>query len=313
MRILITGDTGYLGSAIVRAARTRGHDVVVLSRHASRHDLGCAGIDGDVRHAADVARAAEGCEGICHTAALVAVWRPRRTDFDEINVGGLQNVLDVAGRSGITRLVYTSSFLALPPRGHTRPGDWNDYQRTKVEGDRLATRLVERGMPLIRLYPGVIYGPGPPTEGNLLGRMLADHLAGRLPGLIGADRIWSFAFVEEVARAHVTALERGVPGSSYALGGENVPQIRPFEIAREITGRPLPRRIPGSVARVVALGEEMLAAGGRTPRLTRGTVRVLEQDWPLDSGSAMRDLDYRPTALADGVREVLASLGSRVV
>ena len=83
------------------------------------------------------------------------------------------------------------------------------------------------------LYPGVVYGPGVMSEGNLVGRLLADHRAGKLPGLIGADRVWSFSWVDDVAAAHVRALERAAPGSRYQLGGENAPQIRPFEILRE--------------------------------------------------------------------------------
>jgi NAD+-dependent farnesol dehydrogenase len=309
MRILVTGATGYLGRAIVNAARTRGHDTVAFARHATTAGLPCETRDGDVRDRAAIESAAQGCDAVCHTAALVAVWRRRRADFDEVNVGGLQNVIDVVNRLQVRRAVYTSSFLALPPKGAVVPGDWNDYQRTKAAADRLAAEAVARGTPLIRLYPGVIYGPGRMTEGNLLGRMISDHMAGKLPGMIGADRIWSFAAVEDVAAAHIAALERGTPGAAYHLGGENARQIAPFEILRDIKGHALPRRIPGWIARAAALVEEGLARTfGRTPQLTRGTVAILEHDWPLGHESAARDLGYQIRPLRDGVRNLLASM-----
>jgi farnesol dehydrogenase len=309
MRILVTGATGYLGRAIVRAARRHGHETVAFARHARSSGIDGEAVDGDVRQRSNLEDAAAGCDAICHTAALVAVWRRNRQEFDEVNVGGLQHVLAIAERLSIRRVVYTSSFLALPPKGASEPGGWNDYQRTKAAADRVAAQAAERGAPLIRLYPGVIYGPGSMTEGNLVGRMIADHIAGSLPGVIGADRIWSFAYVDDVAAAHVAAIERGIAGAHYELGGVNAPQMAPFEILKAITGRRLPRRIPPSAGRAVALVEESLAALiGRTPQLTRGTVSILEHDWPLGHERASRDLGYHVTPLEDGVRQVIAAI-----
>ncbi len=156
----------------------------------------------------------------------------------------------------MARLVYTSSFLALPPAGHATHGATNDYQRTKVAGLALARAAAARGVPIVSMVPGVIYGPGAATEGNLVGRLVHDHLAGRLPGIVGADRVWSFAYVEDVAAAHVAALTKGETGREYALGGDNVPQMRLFEILRQIRGTPLPRRIPFGLATALAYLEE---------------------------------------------------------
>ena len=130
-------------------------------------------------------------------------------------MGGLRTVLRVAAALGVPRVLYTSSFLALPPTGATAPQSWNDYQRTKVAADRVAAGAVSQGAPLVRLYPGVVYGPGPLTEGNLIGGMIADHLDGRLPGLIGATRRWSYAYIDDVAAGHAAALEQGRVGRQY--------------------------------------------------------------------------------------------------
>ena len=209
MRVLVTGGTGYLGRAVVQALAAAGHEPVVFARTAAASGLPGALVNGDVRHRAALHQAADGCEAICHMAALVSLWRRRAQDFDEVNVGGLEHVLAVAGARGIPRVLYTSSFLALPPSDGLMPLRTNDYQRTKVEAEHVAAEAARQGAPLIRLYPGVVYGPGRATEGNLVGRLVADHLAGRLPGLIGADRVWSYAYMDDVAQGHVAALERG--------------------------------------------------------------------------------------------------------
>jgi farnesol dehydrogenase len=307
MRVLITGATGYLGRALVTALRESGHSTVAFSRHASAGGLPGEAFDGDVRDPAALARAAAGCDALCHAAALVSVWRKRREDFDDVNVGGLGNALDAARSAGMARIVYTSSFLALPPTGASEPGRWNDYQRTKVLADELASRAVADGAPVIRVYPGVIYGPGALTQGNLIGTMVSDHLRGRLPGIVGAERVWSYAWIEDVARGHVAALERGQAGGRYRLGGENAPQMRVFEVVRDLTGRRLPRRLPAWLARAVGALEELKAnATGRPPRLTAGTVDVLTRDWAMESGDAIRELDYRIAPLGEGIARVVA-------
>ena len=131
----------------------------------------------------------------------------------------------------------------------------------------------------------MVYGPGPATEGNLVARLLHDHLHHRLPGIVGADRQWSFAWIDDVAEAHVSALDRGRPGAEYIVGGENAPQMRLFEIARDVTGRRLPRRLPAGLIRLAgALDEARAWVAGPPPLVTRGAVDIFREDWPLDSG-----------------------------
>lgn len=311
MKILVTGGTGYLGRAVVRALAARGHRLVVFARTARRSGLPGTHVDGDIRDRAALEGAAAGCEAICHMAALVSIWRKRREDFDDVNVGGLQNVLAVASAAGIRRVVYTSSFLALTPRGRETPLEANDYQRTKVAADRLAASAVQSGNSLIRIYPGVIYGPGSLTEGNLIGRLIADHLKGRLPGLVGPELPWSYAFVEDVASGHCAAVERGAEGAAYVLGGENAPQQRVFDLVRSMTGRKPPRRIPFGVATALGAVEELrVSTFGGTPLITRGTVDIFRQDWSLDSSLAVRDLGYTMTPLVNGIHRTLESLTS---
>ena len=307
MRVLVTGGTGYLGSAIVRALVRQGHEPVVFARRASAAGLPGRAVDGDIREATAVRRAAEGADAICHAAAIVSVWRPRPADFDGVNVGGLESVIHAARALGTPRVIYTSSFLALPPADASAVLTANDYQRTKVRACAVARAAADAGLPIVTLVPGVLYGRGAATEGNLIGRLVADHLAGRLPGLIGADRRWSYAYVDDVADAHVRALSRGGVGQEYLLGGENAPQMRVFEILREITGATLPRRLPFALASAAAVFEETRArVTGRPPRLTRGVVEIFRHDWSMDSTRSAGELDYRVAPLEPGLRAMLA-------
>ena len=308
MKVLVTGGTGYLGRAIVLALARASHTTVVFARRASQSGLPGQLVDGDIRDRDALGRAADGVDAICHTAALVSIWRARRAEFDEINVDGLRNVIDVCRTRRITKLVHTSSFLARPAFAFGSFGGANDYQRTKVAGLEVARAAALEGVPIISMVPGVIYGPGPITEGNLVGRLVNDHLEGRLPGIIGADRQWSFAQVNDVASAHVAALTRGEPGREYAVGGDNAPQMRLFEILRRIRGTPVPRRIPFPVATALACVEEARARlTGRPPLLTRGTVEIFRYDWPLDSGPAVAALGYVVTPLEKGLEDLLSS------
>ena len=311
MRVLVTGGTGYLGGAIVRALTRRDDEVIVFSRHASApsrdtRERRVTYVAGDIRDRGAIDRAARGVDAFIHLAALVSIWRPRATDFDDVNVGGLRHVIEVCRSQRIRRLLYTSSFLALPPAGGDEPIRANDYQRTKVAARQVARTAAADGAPIVMLYPGVIYGPGAATEGNLVGRLVRDHLAGRLPGVIGADRIWCFAFIDDVVAAHLRALADAPDGEEIAIGGENAPQMRLFEILREWRGLALPRRIPSVVAYAAGgLDEVRARLTGRSPTLTRGVVTIFSHDWPLDTARTAALLGSRPTPLADGMRTIV--------
>ncbi len=306
MNVLVTGGTGYVGTAIVRALEQGGHEPIVFGRrpHATARS-----IQGDIRDTRAVTRAAESVEAICHTAALVAVWRRDPSEFDAVNVGGLQSVLAAARAVRTPRVVYTSSFLALPPADSPHPLTANHYQRTKVVARDVARRAAADGLPIVTLYPGVVYGPGPSTDGNLVGRLMGDHLHGRLPGSIGAEHQWSFAFVDDVARAHVAALTHPRPEREYVAGGVNSPQGAIFDYLRKVRGLAPPRRIPYAIATAAAIAEEVRASlFGRPPMLTRGVVQIFKHDWSLASDAAASDLGLTTTPLEVGFERTLAAL-----
>ena len=307
MRILVTGGTGYLGSAVVRALAARGHEPIVYARGAAPE--GVRAIRGDVTDAAALARAAREADAICHSAALVTIWERDASRFDAVNVGGLRNAIAAAREAGHERFVYTSSFLALAPRGAAAPlRGGNDYQRTKAEAAAIANAAARGGFPIARLYPGVIYGPGADRDSNLVARLVRDQIDRRSPGIVGGDRLWSFSWIEDVADAHVAALERGGT-DSYLIGGENLPQRRIYEFVQAQTGAPIPRNLPAWAARAAGVLEVARArATGRPPAVTPATVSIFEHDWALDSTDAVRELNYRITPFVEGMGRLLRGM-----
>jgi nucleoside-diphosphate-sugar epimerase len=323
MKVLLTGGTGFLGKNVARALVARGHEVRLLAREGSNLAGLPAGdiVRGDVCDAASLRRAAEGCQAILHMAALVKMWVPEREVFDRVNVEGLRAALAAAEAVG-ARLVYTSSFMAIGPTGaqpadesQIHPGHTfrNDYERTKAQADVIAREAAAAGRDVVLLYPGVVYGPGDRTAGNIVVNMIADHLRGRFPGIIGpGDRLWSYAFVEDVAAGHVDALEKGRAGERYLLAGENVSMNDFFRLLAEASGVPAPRlHIPYAAAG--ALGWMLYAWAeltGMEPLLTHEVVGVFREHWSYTSAKAQRDLGYRTTSLRDGLRRTLDWLRS---
>ena len=324
--VLLTGATGYLGSQIARALLARRQPFRVMVRDVSRLGFDpakarCEVLPGDLRDFAALRQACSGVDAVIHTAALVKMWVRDPRDFWRVNVEGLQNLLQIAANSGVKKVLYTSSFIALGPSADFNAGEGlqnrgpysNEYEQTKAEA--LAWLRAEgfRRFPVVALMPGVIYGPGPKTEGNLVGGMIEQYLAGKFPGLLGSgQQRWSFALNQDVVAAHLAALEKGKPGEEYVLGGDNRPLNEFFQILADQTGvRHKVRHLPfvaGKMLGAIELARAKLTS--HLPQVTPGVVEIFKHDWVYSSAKAVRELGYRVTKLDEGLKITLAGLES---
>ncbi len=320
-RILVTGGTGFLGRAVVSELSAR-HDLRLLVRRGSSRERFPAKVEfaeGDVTDRASLTRAMAGCDAVVHAAALVKILAPRE-QFDRINVGGLENVLAAAESAGsVERMLYVSSFMALGPTDGTvldesaEPRDRafiNDYERTKTLSDRLARKAIAAGAPLSVVYPGVIYGPGEMTEGNIIVRHILDLVHGRLPGLIGTpDHRWNYVYVDDVARGVALALEAPKTGR-YMLAGENLTLGEFYALVGKTTGARIPTlRFPDWLAKTAGAAQKAWSQlRGTTPQLTPDLVDIYAHDWAYSSAKAEKELGYRYRPFAEGLATTTAWL-----
>ncbi|KAI4339848.1 hypothetical protein MLD38_024743 [Melastoma candidum] len=328
MKVLVTGATGFLGGKLCVALLDQGYDVRALVRRTSdlsslpsRPSLDLA--YGDVTDYRSVLDAVSGCDVVFHVAALVEPWLPDPSRFISVNIGGLENVLRAVRESeNVQKLVYTSSFFALGPTDgcvgdesqvHHEKFFCTEYEKSKLMADKIARRAASDGLPLVLLYPGVIYGPGNLTAGNVVANLMIERFSWRLPGYVGSGNDkYSFCHVDDVVQGHISAMLKGRPGERYLLTGENASFMLLFDMAALITGTSKPKfNIP--LWAIEAYGWVSISIAritGKLPLISPPTVEVLRHQWAYSCEKAKAEIDYRPRSLREGVEELLSWLKS---
>lgn len=326
MKVLVTGASGYLGGGICHALSREGHSVRAFVRRSSVLDSLPNGVEtayGDVTDLTSLLEACNGCEVIIHSAALVEPWLPNPSKFITVNVGGLKNVIEaVKHTSSIQKLIYTSSFFALGPTDgyiaderQIHPGKFycTEYEKSKAMADEIARQAAAEGLPVVLLYPGVIYGAGKLTTGNLVASMMVERFNGRLPGYIGyGNEKLSFSHVDDVAYAHVAAIHKGREGERYLLTGENASFVDVFNLAANLTGTAPPSfHIPLWVLETYGwLSVFWARIIGKLPFISYTTAYVLKHQWAYSCDKAKTELGYKPRTLREGLAEVVSWLKS---
>ncbi|MGB6603048.1 MAG: hopanoid-associated sugar epimerase [Steroidobacteraceae bacterium] len=314
MRALVTGASGFVGSAVARALCQAGWQVRALVRASSDRRnlerLPVEAIRGDLL-GSPLDAALNGCDALFHVAADYRLWTPDPERLYRTNVEGTRNVLEAARRARVARIVYTSSVatVGLPPDGS--PGTEatpvglaamiGHYKRSKFLAEELVRELARGGLPVVIVNPSTPVGPGDvrPTP---TGRLVIDAALGRMPAYV--DTGLNIVHVDDVAAGHLLALDHGRVGERYILGGENLTLQEIITAIGRLTGRKPPRiRLPYATLLPFALGAEMIARlTGRETRLTLAGVRMARKPMYFSSDKAARELGYgwRPPAAAFG-------------
>ena len=280
--------------------------------------LGVKPVTGDLMDVKSLGKELNGCDILFHTAAFVKTWNRDQTVFDKVNVTGTLELLKLAQAAGIGRIVYTSSFMALGPTDgniadetitHPVRHTHNAYERTKLEALGRVRRLRDEGKSNILItFPGVVYGPGALTDGNLVVGIMRKYLARKLPGLLGdGNNRWCYSFVGDVVKGHMLVAEKAAPGSEYILGGENASQNDFVKLMHELSGVKPPRLHLPYWAAKMAGGWELLLANlfGRQPENPPNVIEIYKHEWAYSSQKAVHELGYTMTPLRDGIIQTL--------
>lgn len=317
--ILVTGATGFVGSAVARAALARGMRVRVLLRKTSdRSNL--AGLDveeciGDLTDPASLVRAVDGCDLVAHVAADYRIWVPNPESMLQANVEGTRMLMLAAQDAGVRRIVYCSSVAALGLTSDGSPATEETpvsedkivgiYKKSKYRAEQAVLRLVrERGLHATIVNPTAPVGPRDikPTP---TGRMIADAAAGKMPAYVETGL--NVVHVDDVAEGHFLALERGLPGERYILGSKNLHLFELLQLVDSVTGRKQRRvELPRASLYPVALVCEALARLGIEPLVTRDHLRMAAKTMFFSHAKAARELGFSPRPARDAVADAVA-------
>ena len=320
MKTLITGATGFVGSAVARVLAARGHELRLLARPASdRRNL--EGLDaeiaiGDLTDPESLRRAAAGCRYVLHVAADYRFWVPDADAMMRANVDGAVAMVRAAADAGAERIVHCSSVAALGQIGDGTPADETTrtneadfvgvYKRSKYRAERAVLELAAKeSWPVVVVNPAAPVGPRDikPTP---TGKMVRDAAAGRVPAYI--DTGLNIVHVDDVAEGHALALEHGRIGERYVLGGENMLLKDILALISEAAGR-RPPRIQLAEAVVWPLAWAMEKTAGLTgipPIMTRDHLKMARKKMFYSSAKAMAELGYKARPAREAVVDAVA-------
>ena len=320
MLCLVTGATGFVGSAVARCLLKNDFTVRALVREHSDcrnlDDLPVERVTGDLRDRASLDRAVRGCETLLHVAADYRLWALDKQELYRSNVDGTRNIMQAALGADVERIVYTSSVATVGIPDDGTPGNEQtqvsiddmigDYKRSKFMAETEVRKLIEdHGLPAVIVKPSTPVGPRD-VKPTPTGRMIADATHGRIPAFV--DTGLNIVHVDDVAAGHLLALERGKTGEDYILGGTDMTLAQILSKIAELTGRPRPRvRLPHGLVMPVAYVVEAWARLFKTaePLLTVDGIRMAKKEMYFSSQKATRELGYNARPAEDALRDAI--------
>ena len=321
MTLLVTGATGFVGSAVARRLLDAGHAVRVLVRPGSDRrntdglDIEIA--EGDLADPASLAGAVAGCTGVFHVAADYRLWTRDPAPMVAANVDGTVNLMRAAAEAGASRIVYTSSVATLGLGADGGPADEKTsstlgdmigpYKRSKFLAEAEVRRMAtEDGLPAVIVNPSAPVGPRD-VKPTPTGRMIVEAAAGRMPAYV--DTGLNLVHVDDVAAGHLLAFDKGAVGERYVLGGDDMSLKDILGAIAEIVGGKPPRvRLPHGLILPMAYVAEAWTriSGGDEPFATVDGVRMARKKMFFSSAKAMESLGYRPRPAIEGVADAVA-------
>ncbi len=303
MKALVTGATGFVGGAVVRALVRRGDDVRILVRAGADiqnlQGLSVERIEGDLRDRASLRKSLAGCGQLYHVAAHYALWAKDPSIFYDINVTGTKNLLETAREAGTERIVYCSTIgaIGLPSEGGVGTEETpvsleqmaGHYKRSKYLAEQEVLKLARAGLPVVIVNPSAPVGAGD-VKPTPTGQVIVDYMKGRMPAYIETGM--NIVDVDDVAAGHLLAMEKGRVGERYILGNKNLMLREVFEILSRLTGIKAPSiKLPRlAILPLAHLNLWLSNMTGQPPRIPLEGVKMAKYKMHYDCTKAIREL-----------------------
>lgn len=319
MKVFVTGGTGFIGGEVVRQLRERGDDVVCLARNPEKATklsaLGCQIVSGDLGDAEVIRNGMDGCDAVIHAAAMYEVGIPakQRPAMWEANVAGTETVLKAARDAKVAKLVYVSTVGAfgnthrkVVDETYEHPGKefTSYYEETKLEGHRVAKRMIADGLPGVIVQPGGVYGPGDTSQ---VADLLQEFFAGKLVLMPFPEFGICLSHVEDIAAGIILAVDKGKVGETYVLSGPVTTMREAIETVAAATGRKAPKRaMPvGLMKAMTPIGPLVGKLMGQPPNLRELISSADGVTFWASHEKASRELGYAPRGMEEGLRQTL--------
>ncbi len=321
MKALVTGANGFTGSHLVKALEQRGNSVIALVRKSSNlarlSNCNVQLVYGEITDRDALQQAMTGVDTVFHTAAYVELGLVNEHIMQRVNVEGTRTVLEVAQKSGVSKVVYCSTIGIYGDTGgevvdetfkRTQTNFSSAYDRTKYAAQQLADQFAAQGLPVVSVLPSGIFGADDPH----FGPVMQQYLKGWLKLWVGGDRITGIVHVDDLVAAMLLAAEKGKTGEHYIISAGDLTTREMFELLSKETGIPVPSEAPKPL--VILVGN-ILDAIGRIfkwqPPLSRERVHyVYDRCVRVDATKARRELGWQPRSVSETLREIVRDMQS---
>ncbi len=317
MNVLITGATGFIGSELALYLADQGITVHALCRSEEKarkyiHHPNIIIFKGDIENQESLNKAITGCEQVYHLAAFARVWHRDPEHYYRVNVEGTRNVLKASIEHDVKKVVFTSTAGVLGPSNKYLTNElsptpeklFTHYERSKKKAEELALSYCDKDLNVVIVNPSRLFGPGMLNESNSVSKLIMDYINGKWHFLPGNGRsIGNYAYIKDIVRGHVAAMNKGRSGERYILGGENLSYIEFFERSGKLVDKqhrlyPFPLWMMLTASWFFKLFAVLFNA---PPLITPPWVRKYAHNWQLDTAKAESELEYAITPFDEAV------------
>ncbi|HVZ92120.1 MAG TPA: hopanoid-associated sugar epimerase [Rhizomicrobium sp.] len=316
--VLVTGASGFVGSAVARKLAARGFQVRALARPSSPRTnfegLDAEIVEGDMLDEKSVRRALQGARYLFHVAADYRLWARDKREILRNNREGTRIVMECALAQGVEKIVYTSSVATLKPMAglsvdetsrHDEDSAIGAYKRSKVAAERVVEHMIaQEKLPATIVHPSTPIGPRD-VKPTPTGRILVEAASGRMPAYV--DTGLNLVHVDDVAEGHLLALEKGAVGERYILGGQDATLAEMLREIAALSSRKPPRiNLPRAPLYPLAYAAEAIASlTGKAPFVTVDALKMSEHRMFFSSAKAERELGYRARPYREAISDAL--------